>query len=337
MPSRGAASRATGFALPRQRRTQKRLVVAASTVALLAAVATLSRRSNVEVGGQCCPPPAPSGGGSCCPPPGSGSGAGSTGTQERGEMKGPRFDVDFLGETAVPLVFWNTGSCPFAQRAWIALEEKQVPYEFRKVDLSAKPSDFVAAYRSVNSNPNAKPKVPIVRTADNYTMIESDVVAEYLSERFPNRGSQLMPALPEQRAHVRLLAAVFDQTIGSSGFAYLHTSGREELTKQRNVLQNHLQVLNTFLERHGSGEGPFLCGANFSLAEVHAAPNLQRLSVLLPRLSKLNVLGLCKKLRLHRLQSWWEAIVARPSVIATGVAEEDLVESYRRMLAKPAS
>jgi len=139
-------------------------------------------------------------------------------------MKGPRLSVDFIGETAVPIIFWNTGSCPFAQRAWIALEEKQVPYEFRKVDLAAKPSDFIAAYRSVNANPNAKPKVPIVRTADNYTMIESDVVAEYLSEPFPSHGSRLMPVLPEQRARVRLFAAVFDQTAGSSGFAYLHAS-----------------------------------------------------------------------------------------------------------------
>jgi glutathione S-transferase len=251
-------------------------------------------------------------------------------------MKGPRFDVDFLGQTAVPLVFWNTGSCPFAQRAWIALEEKQVPYEFRKVDLSAKPSDFVAAYRSVNSNPNAKPKVPVVRTADNYTMIESDVVAEYLSERFPDRGSRLMPTLPEQKARVRLLAAVFDQTIGSSGFAFLRASGREELTKERNVLLSHLQALNTFLERHGSGHGPFLYGANFSLAEVHTAPFVQRLLVLLPRLSNLNVLDLCRKLGLYRLHTWLEAVATRPSVMTTGIGEDDLVESYRRMLANSA-
>ena len=38
---------------------------------------------------------------------------------------------------AVPssVVLFNSGSCPYAQRAWIALEEKKVSYDWKKVDL----------------------------------------------------------------------------------------------------------------------------------------------------------------------------------------------------------
>jgi len=236
-------------------------------------------------------------------------------------------------DAALPITFWNSGSCPFAQRAWIALEEKAVPYKFVKVDLSAKSADFVAAYASVSPASNPQAKVPAVQTADGYTMIESDVVAEYLCERFPEYGTPLMPSSAEQRARVRLFIATFDQTLGGALVSLLRAGG-DEFFEELAALEGHLQTLNKFLRSHtdGDGKGPFLCGGLFSLAEVHAAPLVQRMFVTLPHFKGVNLRTLLKKLGLGRLRTWFDAVLARPSVVKTGVPEQDLIRSFEQMV-----
>jgi glutathione S-transferase len=54
---------------------------------------------------------------------------------------------------------WNSGTCPYAQRVWIALLEKHVPFEHKLVDLQDKPADFTAVYNSVSPDPTARAKV----------------------------------------------------------------------------------------------------------------------------------------------------------------------------------
>lgn len=39
---------------------------------------------------------------------------------------------------AQPITFYDSGSCPYAHRTWLALEEKQLPYHTIKVDLKNK-------------------------------------------------------------------------------------------------------------------------------------------------------------------------------------------------------
>jgi hypothetical protein len=50
--------------------------------------------------------------------------------------------------------------CPAdAQRSWVALLEKGLNFEIRKVDLDNKDAEFVAIYRSINPDPEAPAKV----------------------------------------------------------------------------------------------------------------------------------------------------------------------------------
>jgi hypothetical protein len=46
-----------------------------------------------------------------------------------------------------------------AQRSWIALVEKGLPFEIRKVDLNNKDDEFISLYRSINPDPDAAAKV----------------------------------------------------------------------------------------------------------------------------------------------------------------------------------
>merc|ERR1712176_881226 len=89
---------------------------------------------------------------------------------------------------------------------------------------------------------------------------------------------------------------------------------------------------------HYISEGPFLLN-QFSLAECNVAPLVQRCCTILPAFTGkekgravVDPLKLCEELGLDRLKAWMVAVLAHPSVIATGVAEEQLIGNVSRML-----
>lgn len=52
--------------------------------------------------------------------------------------------------------------CPYAQRAWIALEELGVPYQTTLIDAANKAEDFKALYASIVQNTDDPAKVPTI-------------------------------------------------------------------------------------------------------------------------------------------------------------------------------
>jgi hypothetical protein len=52
--------------------------------------------------------------------------------------------------------------CPFAHRAWLALEELGLPYDHKLVDPENKPEDFKDLYASIVQNTDDSAKVPII-------------------------------------------------------------------------------------------------------------------------------------------------------------------------------
>jgi hypothetical protein len=54
---------------------------------------------------------------------------------------------------------WAARVCPYAQRAYIALKETGVPFEFKPVDLHNKAPEFVELYRKVVCDDAANAKV----------------------------------------------------------------------------------------------------------------------------------------------------------------------------------
>ena len=62
--------------------------------------------------------------------------------------------------------FNMASTCPWAQRAEIALVEKQIPFELRIVDLSNKSEEFKEVYRSKSTDPGDRAKVPILEILD---------------------------------------------------------------------------------------------------------------------------------------------------------------------------
>ena len=106
------------------------------------------------------------------------------------------------------MVLYSGTTCPFSQRCRLVLFEKGMDFEVRDVDLFNKPEDI--------STMNPYGQVPILVERD-LVLYESNIINEYIDERFPH--PQLMPADPLMRARARLMLFNFEKEL----FIHVHT------------------------------------------------------------------------------------------------------------------
>mgnify|MGYP001007142652 CR=1 FL=1 len=99
-------------------------------------------------------------------------------------------------------------SCPFSHRCRIVLFEKGMDFEILDVDVQSKPEDLAVM--------NPYNEVPVLVERD-LTLYESNIINEYIDERFPH--PQLMPADPVMRARTRLMLFNFEREL----FIHMHT------------------------------------------------------------------------------------------------------------------
>ena len=92
------------------------------------------------------------------------------------------------------MVLYSGTTCPFSQRCRLVLFEKGMDFEVRDVDLFNKPEEISAM--------NPYGQVPILVERE-LILYESNIINEYIDERFPH--PQLMPADPLMRARARLM------------------------------------------------------------------------------------------------------------------------------------
>jgi glutaredoxin len=100
------------------------------------------------------------------------------------------------------MVLYSGTNCPFSQRCRLVLFEKGMDFEIRDVDLFNKPEDI--------SVMNPYGQVPILVERD-LILYESNIINEYIDERFPH--PQLMPPDPVARARARLFLFNFEKEL----------------------------------------------------------------------------------------------------------------------------
>ena len=93
--------------------------------------------------------------------------------------------------------FFRSGT---SHRLRIALNLKGLPYDYVAVNLRTEEHQG-AAFKALQP----QGLVPAL-VADGHTLIQSPAIIEWLEERYPT--PPLLPASPEERAHVRALAAI---------------------------------------------------------------------------------------------------------------------------------
>ncbi len=190
------------------------------------------------------------------------------------------------------MVLYSGTTCPFSQRCRFVLFEKGMDFEIRDVDLYNKPEDI--------SVMNPYGQVPILTERD-LILYESNIINEYIDERFPH--PQLMPADPVMRARTRLFLFNFEREL------FTHVSTLEDRTLQsdekaldaaRLAIRDRLsQIAPMFVKNK------YLLGDEFSMLDVALAPLLWRLDhygIELPRSAA-------------PLQKYAERIFARPAYI----------------------
>jgi RNA polymerase-associated protein len=163
------------------------------------------------------------------------------------------------------MMLYSGTTCPFSQRCRFVLFEKGMDFEIRDVDLYNKPEDI--------SIMNPYGQVPILVERD-LILYESNIINEYIDERFPH--PQLMPADPVQRARARLFLFNFEREL----FVHVQVLEKREHTKESSKLMEKAraqirdrltQLAPIFLKNK------HMLGEEFSMLDVAIAPLLWRL------------------------------------------------------------
>jgi len=162
------------------------------------------------------------------------------------------------------MVLYSGTTCPFSQRCRLVLFETGMDFEVSDVDLFNKPEDI--------STMNPYGQVPILVERE-LILYESNIINEYIDERFPH--PQLMPADPLMRARARLMLFNFEKEL------FVHVNvlenernkvGDKSHDKARAEIRDRLTTLAPLFLKN-----KYMLGDEFSMLDVAIAPLLWRL------------------------------------------------------------
>lgn len=162
------------------------------------------------------------------------------------------------------MVLYSGTTCPFSQRCRLVLFEKGMDFEVRDVDLFNKPEDI--------STMNPYGQVPILVERE-LILYESNIINEYIDERFPH--PQLMPADPLMRSRARLMLFNFEKEL----FVHVNVLENDKAKhsekahdRARSEIRDRLTTLAPLFLRN-----KYMLGDEFSMLDVAVAPLLWRL------------------------------------------------------------
>ena len=149
---------------------------------------------------------------------------------------------------------YTADRCPYAARARIVLAEKGIAYEAVEIDLDDRPAWMY------EKNPTGR--VPVFEEDEGLVLPESEVIMEYLEERYPEPA--LWPDDPAERALARLWLQRFDDRLGDAYYAARRGDGREQLDARLADLERALEA------------EPWLSGREYGLADIGYVPWILR-------------------------------------------------------------
>jgi RNA polymerase-associated protein len=159
------------------------------------------------------------------------------------------------------MVLYSGTTCPFSQRCRFVLFEKGMDFEIKDVDLFNKPEDINVM--------NPYGQVPILVERD-LILYESNIINEYIDERFPH--PQLMPADPVMRARARLFLFNFERELFIHVQTLENSNNQKAIDKGKLLIRDRLTQLSPILLKN-----KYMLGDDFSMLDVAIAPLLWRL------------------------------------------------------------
>ncbi|KAK4119323.1 glutathione S-transferase [Parathielavia appendiculata] len=248
-----------------------------------------------------------------------------------------------------PLKLYGGWFCPFVQRAWIVLVEKNIPHQYIEINPYKKEKHFL----DLNPRglvPTLSIDSPSAGTAGGNrkqrALYESTVICEYLDEAYADEaryGSRLLPAGDGeeevyQRARCRLwVNHVVTRVVPGFYRLLQHTpdKGYSIEEAREGFLKGLKDFAKEMLDSRSGQDGPWFLGERFSLVDVMLAPWAKRLFLI--EYYKLGGVGIPKKGERGedeevwaRWDRWFDAVVERESVKATWSEEDKYIEAYKR-------
>ncbi|KAL1864576.1 hypothetical protein Daus18300_007591 [Diaporthe australafricana] len=231
-----------------------------------------------------------------------------------------------------PLKLYGGWFCPFVQRSWIVLHEKQIPHQYIEINPYHKAPDFLAL------NPRGLVPtlgVPVGSSGkEQKPLYESLVLCEYLDEAHADEGKFGQKLLPEdayERARCRLWIDHISTKIIPGFYKFIqHTP--DKAYSIEDVRTEFLHNIKTLVEQM-DGSGPWFLGDRFSLVDVMLAPWAKRLFLIdhyKPGGVGIDEARAKDEETWTRWQKWFDAITSRQSVKETWSDDEQYIAAYKR-------
>ncbi|MBE8986978.1 glutathione S-transferase family protein [Nostoc sp. LEGE 12450] len=196
------------------------------------------------------------------------------------------------------LLYRDTNSwCPFCERVWFALEEKEIPFTTEFIDLTNKPKWYTDLVPTT--------LVPAARIEGKLVYESKDILLA-LEERF---GSTLLPEDPEENAVARQwLEEAETNGVRDIAYKFLRQAPEDpnELASLQTAFEAKLDELEQLL---GKYSGPYFL-STFSVVDITYSPHLDRLAANLPVYRGYHLKG---NPRYPRINAWFEALKQRPA------------------------
>ncbi|KAI0527111.1 hypothetical protein KFK09_002709 [Dendrobium nobile] len=156
------------------------------------------------------------------------------------------------------LDFWLS---PFGVRTRIALEEKEVEYEYKEEKnlILGEKSELL-----LKSNPVHK-KIPVL-IHHGKPICESLIIVQYIDEVFPSK-TPILPSDPYARALARFWADFIDKKISQYALRIWRLKKGEELEETKKELVENLRTLEAEL-----GEKKYFGGEDFGFVDIAFVP-----------------------------------------------------------------
>jgi len=158
------------------------------------------------------------------------------------------------------MTLYSGSTDPYSHRCRIVLFEKDMDFEIIDVDMHNKPEEIASI------SPSGKMPVLVER---DLVLTESNIINEYIDERFPH--PQLMPPDPVMRARARLVLFNFEHDLFTHVNTLEHSLGKAP-DKARQEIRDSLSQLTPILTKQ-----KYLMNDEFSMLDVAIAPLLWRL------------------------------------------------------------
>ncbi|MCA1979749.1 MAG: glutathione S-transferase N-terminal domain-containing protein [Thiobacillus sp.] len=158
------------------------------------------------------------------------------------------------------MTLYSGSTDPYSHRCRIVLFEKDMDFEVIDVDMHNKPEEIASI------SPTGKMPVLVER---DLVLTESNIINEYIDERFPH--PQLMPPDPVMRARARLVLFNFEHDLFTHVNTLEHSLSKAS-DKARAEIRDSLSQLTPILTKQ-----KYLMNDEFSMLDVAIAPLLWRL------------------------------------------------------------